>query len=74
MLEDKKEIIESLEETVKLTRAGRGVSKLEYVKFEDKKAEAAKITWGNGDQSYISIAGDEGAEIIRDVARYILHV
>ena len=74
MLEDKKEIIESLEETVKLTRAGRGVSKLEYVRFDDKNLEAAKITWGNGDQSYISITGDEGAEIIRDVARYILHV
>ncbi len=68
--EDKRQILNSLAGTLKLTRAGCDISDIGYEK-EPHGDEYAVIRFNNGYRKPVLISGSSGASLIRDVLRKI---
>lgn len=69
--EDKAEILNSLAETLRKTRAGSDIKGIEYTVDEATCEEFAVIHWENGATKRVLVTGDSGISLIRDVTKAI---
>lgn len=65
-MENKQDILDSLLETIRLTKIGNGIQRLEYVQ---KKGDGSYVIvhWTAGGVQYIDVALDSGIAMISDV-------
>lgn len=66
-MENKFEIVKALESIVKLTRAGADIDIIAL----DTNARYAYIKYNNGYCNRVSVEGDSGASLIRDIMNEI---
>ncbi len=66
--EDKQQILNSLTRTLKLTRAGADVTRIDYEK-DSVGEERAYIAFNNTYKKFVNITGDSGKSMIEEVTR-----
>lgn len=70
-MENKKEIVSALAETIKKTHYGQDIETMDYEKVPTLDDEFVVVRFRNGHVKRIDVTGDSGISICRDVLNHL---